>query len=139
MGIPAFFSYIIKNHSAILTNLKHTNVRFASLYMDCNSIVYDAYYSLCKKETPPSSVDMQTQIVDIVIQTIEIYIEMIQPSKLVYIAFDGVAPFAKMEQQRTRRYKTDFLASLTPTTTGPPSNGNFLTSMITPGTHFMEL
>jgi 5'-3' exonuclease len=53
----------------------------------------------------------------------------------IFIAFDGVAPFAKMEQQRTRRYKSQYLSSL-PFMEKTSSRWN--TSAITPGTAFMN-
>jgi 5'-3' exoribonuclease 1 len=86
--------------------------RFEHLFMDCNSIVYDAVHSLEKRvnagEIAPDS-DMDTIIINDVIQKIDAYISIIRPSKTIYVAFDGVAPFAKMEQQRTRRYNSRIL------------------------------
>ena len=41
-----------------------------------------------------------------VISKIEEYISVIQPNNNIMIAFDGVAPVAKLEQHRTRRYKS---------------------------------
>ena len=37
---------------------------------------------------------------------IEYYIQEIKPENTVFIAFDGVAPVAKLDQQRNRRYKS---------------------------------
>ena len=106
MGIPAYFSYIIKNHSNIITNFKKLNVTFSSLFMDCNSIIYDAYYSILKECDQNIEFDVFINIIiDNVISSIENYVAIINPTKIVYIAFDGVAPFAKMDQQRNRRYK----------------------------------
>ena len=39
-------------------------------------------------------------------------IKIISPDVIIYIAFDGVSPVAKMEQQRTRRYKSSFESKL---------------------------
>ena len=41
-----------------------------------------------------------------VIDKIKTYIDTVFPRKTVIISFDGVAPVAKLEQQRTRRFKT---------------------------------
>ena len=50
--------------------------------------------------------DVGAQIITSVILKIEEYINIIQPLSNVIIAFDGVAPVAKMKQQRLRRYKS---------------------------------
>jgi 5'-3' exonuclease len=115
--------------------------RFEHLFMDCNSIVYDAVHSLEKRvnagEIAKDS-DLDTIIINDVIQKIDVYVSIIRPSKTIYIAFDGVAPFAKMEQQRTRRYKSHFISNVqfSDATMPPPFTWN--TSAITPGTRFME-
>lgn len=135
MGIPSYFSYIIKNYSNIIRNLQFhsNNTNFEYLYMDCNSIVYDVYNSMPKDTTDTSAIE--TKIIDSVILKIDQYIKIIRPSRLVFIAFDGVAPFAKMDQQRTRRYKSWFMANINKTVQDKPL---WNTSAITPGTQFMN-
>ena len=93
MGIPSYFSYIIKNYATIIRNLQyHRNVEktvFDSLYMDCNSIVYDAYYALEKDGLMTGSTNADNQLIlDRVVQKIHEYIMLIEPSKTIYIAFD---------------------------------------------------
>lgn len=137
MGIPSYFSHIIRNYPNILRNLgffvNQPTFAFRHLFMDCNSIVYDAVHSIHKEETPPAN--MEQEIIDRVIVNIKNYIGQIRPTETVYIAFDGVAPFAKMEQQRTRRYKTRFMANIS---NDDASSPRWNTSAITPGTEFME-
>ena len=45
MGIPSYFSYIVKNHSEIIKKysifLQNNTVN--NLYLDSNSIIYDSY------------------------------------------------------------------------------------------------
>jgi 5'-3' exonuclease len=143
MGIPSYFSYIIKNYSNIIRNLQYFTsqyeFRFHHLYMDCNSIIYDAVYSLDKqrKEENMSDVDFELAIINNVIKSINDYIALINPTETVFIAFDGVAPFAKMEQQRTRRYKSAFQSNIS-FENGEPKQTGWNTSAITPGTAFME-
>jgi 5'-3' exonuclease len=154
MGIYGYYSSIIKSHPSVTCNIKSVNVRFSHLFMDCNSIIYDAYREIVKKWSAdnssaagqaPAAIDefaFYNSVISNVIQSIENYITIIRPTDLAFIAFDGVAPYAKMEQQRNRRYKTHFLnkvsvAAALPSDTGashfPP------TAIITPGTKFMIL
>lgn len=141
MGIPSYFSYIIKNHSNIIRNWYfHQNVNrtvFHSLYMDCNSIIYDAVRQV-------DSPDIEESIISAVISKIKEHISIIRPTNVLYIAFDGVAPLAKMEQQRIRRYKTGYIAAIDFANTETPLNhsvesSKWNTAAITPGTKFMEL
>ena len=124
MGIPSYFSKVIKNYPQIVQTFKHhqrAKTHFHNLYMDCNSIVYDAIRAM------PGKVD-ETKLIQEVISQIGAYIYKIKPSDTVIVAFDGVAPFAKMNQQKTRRYKSSFLSQ----------TSEWSTSNITPGTKFME-
>jgi len=138
MGIPSYFSYIIKNYSNIIRNLKYFvsdgNFRFDHLYMDCNSIIYDSVRLV--ENNNSNAHNIEEEIIATVISKIKTYIDFINPTETVFIAFDGVAPFAKMEQQRTRRYKSWFL-SLHSFNSLPDEN-RWNTSAITPGTAFMN-
>jgi len=127
MGIPSYFSYVIKNHRNIVKRLRGSNINFHNLYMDCNSIVYDVVHSL-------DSIDENTDdiIIKMVLEKIDKYIFTVRPSNTIFIAFDGVAPFAKMEQQRTRRFKSWFMNKAL------NQNDKWNTAKITPGTEFMK-
>ncbi len=127
MGIPSYFSYIIKNYSNIIRDLRAINSneqKFHHLYMDCNSIIYDVFREIENSDTM-NVYQLEELIISNVLQKIDGYLEFIKPEKTAYIAFDGVAPLAKMEQQRSRRYKNI-------------SNQGWSTANITPGTNFMK-
>jgi 5'-3' exoribonuclease 2 len=133
--------------------------------MDCNSIIYDAVHTIEKNKPLQTHKQFEKQVIASVIVKIREYISTISPSNVLYIAFDGVAPFAKMEQQRTRRYKTAFMSLLDlenvkysgrvaegiqgnsgersseefeHSPIGKPTTEKWNTSAITPGTHFMK-
>jgi len=138
MGIPSYFSHIIRNYSNIIRGLKYfheTSYQFQHLFMDCNSIIYDAVHSI--EQTDDFS-QYEDEIIFNVIDKIKEYIRIIKPTNTVFIAFDGVAPLAKMEQQRTRRHKTLFLSNLSFDEVNKTEKNKWNTSAITPGTEFME-
>jgi 5'-3' exonuclease len=106
--------------------------------MDCNSIIYDAVHQLDKDEEKclyPNE-QFEDEIIGLVIIKIDEYIRLIRPTVTAYISFDGVAPFAKMDQQRTRRYKSAFIAKINSLQNEKRIGWN--TSAITPGTPFMD-
>ena len=134
MGIPSYFSYIVKNHPSIIRKYVKHVLQVDNLYLDCNSIIYDAYN---KMEFDKLSESVAVSIIRRVILKIEEYISVIQPSKTVIIAFDGVAPVAKLEQQRSRRYKSWYQNEFSKMIFKKEKDDAWNTTAITPGTKFM--
>lgn len=125
MGIPAYFAKTIRSYKRIIKDVeKHPDF----LYMDANSIIYQVYYELLEK--------MENVQEDALYQGVYLeikhYIEIMEPLSMVYVAFDGVAPFAKMKQQRTRRFKSSYLRNLN------EKKESWNTTNITAGTSFMN-
>ncbi len=116
MGIPSYFSYVLRNHFRIIQQLKQ--VRCNLLMIDANSLIYDAVYenaSNLKESVYQKIVDLRAKV----------------GAPSVFVAFDGVAPLAKMKQQKQRRYKSFLMRSLL-------HKNTWNTNAITPGTPFMN-
>jgi 5'-3' exoribonuclease 1 len=129
MGIPAYFSYIVKKYPSILK--KYTNdQQIDNLYLDSNSIIYD---SLKVIEYNGDKDAFEEQLINELLKKLNEYIKSIKPRKTVYIAFDGVAPLAKMDQQRNRRYKSWFINKY-----NSDLKNKWDSCAITPGTEFMK-
>ena len=119
MGIPSYFSNIIKKSPEVLDKLNRAKHPCDELYLDSNSIIYDCLRSENK------------DIFKLVCDKISLYIETVKPKRFTYVAFDGVAPMAKISQQRERRYKSKLEERML-------GKKGFDTSVITPGTPFMK-
>ena len=104
MGIPNYFSYIIKNYNQIIKN-KNSFTNVHNFLLDANSIIYDAVIYLQNNDINVDTLSIINQT----IKKIEEYIAIINPRNITYITFDGVAPLAKIKQQRDRRYKSIIL------------------------------
>ena len=84
MGIPSYFSNVIKRHGKIVKELSSYNSGFfANLYMDCNSIIYDAVHSI--PYTKDNADCYESLIIDSVISSIDNYIRVIKPTKTIFI------------------------------------------------------
>jgi 5'-3' exoribonuclease 1 len=134
MGIPSYFSYIVKNHPNIIQRFAQNSFRVHNLYLDCNSIIYD----IVAKFDYTIKRNLNKSIISCVISKIEDYIKDINPSETVYIAFDGVAPVAKLDQQRSRRFKSNYQNNIHKQIFNKEENDAFNTTSITPGTNFMH-
>jgi len=130
MGIPNYFLHIVKNHRNIIKKINKINID--NFYLDCNSIIYESYYNLDQKTK--NIEDIENSIIMNVCKKILCYIDLISPKKKIYIAFDGVAPVAKLSQQRNRRYKNDFQTNFL----NNKNKVKWNTTSITPGTNFMS-
>ena len=137
MGIPSYFSYIVKNHPAIIKKYVKDVLKVDNLYLDCNSIIYDCYNKMTFEKLTES---IAITIIRHVISKVEEYISIVAPQKTVIIAFDGVAPVAKLEQQRQRRYKSWYQNEISKQIYKSKKTGTdpWNTAAITPGTIFMS-
>ena len=70
MGIPSYFSYILKKHSTLIKKLTF-NVN--NLYIDSNSIIYDALRRLKPQE------DFEDNLIHAVCLKLDEYIQQTQP------------------------------------------------------------
>jgi 5'-3' exonuclease len=106
--------------------------------MDCNSLIYDAVREIDRSKNKTNK-SFESELIKNVCAKIIEYISLLQPKSRVYIAFDGVAPVAKLDQQRNRRFKTGYqkriLSKLEES--GIKTTSEWNTSAITPGTEFM--
>jgi len=144
MGIPSYFSYVVKSHRNIIK--KYDNrIRIDNLYLDCNSIIYDCVRSIKNAET---EIQFEKMLIFAVCEKIKQYIFTVKPKQRVFIAFDGVAPVAKLNQQKNRRYKSwlekEIHAKCRENTDAKTMNNKtssdilWNTVAITPGTKFMN-
>lgn len=133
MGIPSYFSHIVKSHRRIIKQFNQF-IKVNNLYLDCNSIVYDVVNNLDFSKINQDELD--EYILNEVCNSISNYISSIKPDENVYIAFDGVAPVAKLEQQRNRRYKSWFQSEFIKKIKN--TSNKWDTTRITPGTLFMK-
>ncbi len=122
MGIPYYYTHLIKRHNQILKEfiILSNNV---FLFIDANSLIYDNCTNTLDENT----------IIEGVIKKIKYLINECN-SKYTFIAFDGVPPFAKIQQQRNRRYKS----AITKQLLGNNDETKWNTCAITPGTNFMS-
>ena len=134
MGIPSYFSYIVKNHLSIIKKFEN-NILINHLYLDCNSIIYDVVHNIDFTKLIESDIDT---IIKSVCLKIDYYIFLLKPDTNVYIAFDGVAPVAKLEQQRSRRFKSLYQNNIKKKIFKNIDSDPWNTSAITPGTIFMN-
>ena len=136
MGIPSYFSYIVKNHQRILKKINYDLLKIDNLYIDSNSIIYDSIYEIINQYKDNNSFELI--LIETVCKKLQDYINLLSPSNNVIVAFDGVAPIAKLEQQRTRRYKSWFIESANSQINSKKEKLPWDKTAITPGTEFMN-
>ena len=105
MGIPAYFKYITDNYPEVIVNsLDKNNKR---LFLDLNCAIHKCCRKVLNQETNKQIKEevLETKMMKEIIDYIN-YILKISNPKLLFIAIDGVAPRAKMSQQRLRRFKS---------------------------------
>jgi len=124
MGVPGFFLWLIKNYKnkklifnkdIILNNVhadsdidlinKINNIDY--LLLDTNCLIHPMCYSVINENNDLTDIDKLEDLMILkILEYIEKIYEYVNPKKGIYIAIDGVAPVAKIKQQRIRRHKS---------------------------------
>jgi 5'-3' exonuclease len=134
MGIPKYYSHVIKKYRNVLSKLTNSHT-VNNIYFDSNSIIYDAVREIAEREKQPKN--FEDAVIKETIIKLENYISCVNPDGHVMIAFDGVAPRAKMCQQLTRRTRSHIERNIFESV-GKSNNTSWDTTAITPGTSFMD-
>eukprot|EP00501_MAST-03F_sp_TOSAG23-6_P000686 GSMAST32.ASY1.ANO1.713.1 assembled CDS len=145
MGVPAFFRWLMLKYpksivSAIPINTDEPNpngMEFDNLYLDMNGIVHNCSHGEDLGRRPETEAEMFENIC----KYIDRLLAVARPRKLLYMAVDGVAPRAKMNQQRSRRFRAaqerDEVLRKNGMQVPPKKKPSWDHNVITPGTVFM--
>jgi 5'-3' exoribonuclease 1 len=141
MGVPKFFRWLSERYPSISMLIAESRIpEFDSLYLDMNGIIHNCTHS---DSDSPTFRMTEDQMFIAIFNYIEHLFGKIKPKKLFYMAVDGVAPRAKMNQQRARRFRTALDAENAKEKAiqqgmEMPKEDAFDSNCITPGTEFMQ-
>jgi 5'-3' exoribonuclease 1 len=132
MGIPSYYTYLIKNYNQLVKKINDFDKKVDHFYLDSNSIIYDSLHEIDVGK------NIEEKIIKSVCLKIYEYIKQVRPKKSVLISFDGVAPVAKLKQQKERRYRSKMIEDILIDTNVEQKKKLFNRALITPGTPFMN-
>ncbi|KAK8203560.1 exonuclease II Exo2 [Zalaria obscura] len=139
-GVPKFFRWMSERYPAISQLIAENRIpEFDCLYLDMNGIIHNCTHNDSDSVTKRMT---EEQMFIAIFNYIEHLFGKIKPKQLFFMAIDGVAPRAKMNQQRARRFRTakdaeDARNKAIAAGTEMPKEDAFDSNCITPGTEFM--
>ena len=168
MGVPAFFRWLVEKFPKVVSDVleKRTvvvsgqgipvdmtqpnpnGVEYDNLYVDMNGLIHPCSHPE-DRDAPTSEEEMYVNVT----KYIDRLMAAVRPRRVLFLAIDGVAPRAKMNQQRSRRFRAaqdageraqameDVLSEMRAQgMSAPPGHqsAEWDSNVITPGTEFMS-
>ncbi|KAJ2749512.1 exonuclease II Exo2, partial [Coemansia nantahalensis] len=104
MGIPKFFRWLGGRYPLICERVSDDNIpEFDNLYLDMNGIIHNCTHPKDGEAPAPATDDERFLAI---FYYIDFLFNKIRPRKVFFLGIDGVAPRAKMNEQRARRFRT---------------------------------
>lgn len=166
MGVPAFYRWLSEKYPKIIEDVLEQRVQTSSgsnrlpfdwsgpnpsglecdnLYIDMNGIIHP-----CSHPEHGPQPTCEEEMFENVCRYVDRLVRVMRPRQMLYLAIDGVAPRAKMNQQRARRFRSAQEARenreleenvrqelLKGGQKIPPTKKAWDSNVITPGTSFM--
>lgn len=144
MGVPGFFRWIyqkFKTTDLVTKDMKGIG-NVEALFLDLNGLLHPQCFKTIEDNPELKNLKgLEEKMIRQCVSYMDTVIRHVNPSKLVYIAIDGVAPMSKVKQQRYRRYKkvkdTQLFNSIKRKWNKPVVK-EWNNSAITPGTIFLD-
>lgn len=106
MGIPGFFGWILKKYNRSNITSTAINHIIDEFYIDANCLIHPSCMKVLDVvDANISDDELEDKMIKTCIEDLHNLIRIVNPQKKLFIAIDGVAPMAKITQQRKRRYK----------------------------------
>ena len=107
MGVPGFFLWLMKTYNKkykfIFDNI---DVKIDYLLIDTNCLIHPTCFKVIHENEQLNNIYLlENKMINAILEYLEYIINFAKPNNI-YIAIDGVAPLAKIKQQRSRRFKS---------------------------------
>ena len=143
MGVPGFFMWLLKQYKTkkIVFQKSDDSMIIDYILIDMNCMIHPECFKTLDTISITDIEKIEAKMRTNIITYLEKIINYAVPKKGIYIAIDGVAPVAKMKQQRLRRFKSISDRDLYSNLRKKHNKVNpffWNNSAITPGTNFMR-
>jgi len=105
MGVPKFYRWLSERYPQINQVISDGSLlpEFDNLYLDMNGIIHACSHP--NDDSTANSLTLREMMLAIFRYIDRMVTEIAKPKKLLFMAIDGVAPRAKLNQQRARRFR----------------------------------